>query len=184
MVASDPQVDVVRSVVQEPVGQLRRAVAALEGLSVEGPSISAARFEQRAHEVALTLAETAEVLGAISQRFRDGSTALTEARAESLRKYFSPTSDITARFTTVMNFFRDTDDFVALSTIAPLLVQAAGLRREDALEQARRRLERFKDCGLLEVRRHEGSWSYRITEEALRLIDRGAFESFAVRPRQ
>jgi hypothetical protein len=141
-------------------------------------------LQQRIHEVAIRLADTADVLGAISQRFRDGSAALTEARAESLRKFFALTPDIAARFTTVMNFFRDRDDFVALSTIAPLLVQAAGLRREDAFEQARRRLERFKDCGLLEVRRHEGSWSYRITEEALSLIDRGAFESFGVRPRR
>ena len=184
MLSSNLRVDVVRSAVKEPVDQLKRAVMALEGLTNQGAELNTTRFEVQIEAVAATLTQTAQMLGAISARFREEPTALMEARAESLRRFFSHTPDIATRFTTVMNYFRDRDGVVALDTIAPLLVNFAGVRREDALEQARRKLERFKDCGLLEVRRHEGTWSYRITEEALALIDRGAFESFGVRPRK
>jgi len=142
-----------------------------------------ARLEQKFLEIARTLSQAAEILNALPAQYCDLDSAAYEARAESLRRYFSHTPDISSRFTVVMNYFKETSDFVPLSVVTPLLAQTIGVRKEDAQEAARRKLERFKDCGLLEVTRSNGTWSYKITDEARFLINRGDFASMGVYPR-
>jgi len=163
---------------------VRSCLRNLEDLSAGAEPLNQARFEQKFLEIARTLAQAAEILNALPARYCDLDSAAYEARAESLRRYFSHTPDISSRFTLVMNFFRDTAGFVSLSEVTPLLAQTIGVRKEDAQESARRKLERFKDCGLLEVTRANGAWSYKITDEARFLINRGDFASMGVHPKE
>ncbi len=173
----------VRQLMEQPLRDVRELVSALEGVAAGGGSFNEHRIEQRLEDTAHLLLETARALRQIPARFDDQESAALEARAESLRRYFSHTPDIAQRFSVVMNYFYGTQGYVALDAVAPCLVQVVGVRRDDALELARRRLERFKDCSLLEARRSDATWSYRMTDEARDFIDRGVFRSMGVVPK-
>lgn len=184
MVMSDCQLSEVRAAVRGPLESVRQLASDLEALSVADITTHDARFEQWLQEIAHGLVRTAEVLSRIPAQVSQAEGAAFEAQAESLRRYFSHTETIAQRFTLVMNHFKDVEGPISLEQLTPLLVRNTELRREDAMEQARRKLERFKDCSLLEARRAGGSWSYSITDHAREFIDRGVFSSMGVSPRK
>lgn len=184
MVSREKRAEELRSALRTPIEDVQSCMITLQDLSTGDDALKFITLEHRLYEIATTLTRAAESLNALPARFNIDDGAASEARAESLRRQFSLTTDISDRFTRVMNYFKETAGFIPLSEVTPLLAQTLGGRKEDAQETARRKLQWFKDFGLLEVRRASGTWLYKLTDDARFFIDRGYFASMGVNPQK